>query len=71
MTLNIKDHEAHKLAQAIAQQTGETMTHAVKQSARTTGATESRSQTGNYRRGTHVYRTALRSDVKRQARCTR
>jgi antitoxin VapB len=34
VTLNIKDHEAHKLAQAIAQQTGETMTHAVKQALR-------------------------------------
>ncbi len=34
MTLNIKDPEAHKLAQAIAQQTGETMTHAVKQALR-------------------------------------
>ena len=34
MTLNIKDHEAYELAQAIAQQTGETMTHAVKQALR-------------------------------------
>jgi len=34
MTLNIKDPEAHKLAQAIAQQTGETMTHAVKEALR-------------------------------------
>ena len=29
MSLNIKDPEAHRLAQAIAQETGETMTHAV------------------------------------------
>lgn len=29
MTLNIKDPEAHKLAQKLAQQTGETMTRAV------------------------------------------
>ncbi len=34
MTLNIKDPEAHQLAQAIAQQTGETMTHAVKEALR-------------------------------------
>ena len=29
MTLNIKDPEAHQLAQAIAQETGETLTRAV------------------------------------------
>ena len=29
MTLNIKDPQAHELAQAISQATGETMTHAV------------------------------------------
>ena len=34
MSLNIKDPEAHKLAQAIARQTGETMTHAVKEALR-------------------------------------
>ena len=34
MTLNIKDSEAHKLEQAIARQTGETMTHAVKEALR-------------------------------------
>lgn len=34
MTLNIKDPEVHRLAQAIAQQTGETMTHAVKEALR-------------------------------------
>lgn len=34
MTLNIKDPEAHKLAQAIAQETGETMTRAVKEALR-------------------------------------
>jgi hypothetical protein len=31
VTLNIKDPEAHRLAQTIAQRTGETMTHAVKE----------------------------------------
>jgi len=34
MTLNIKDPEAHKLAQKIAQQTGETMTRAVTEALR-------------------------------------
>ena len=34
MTLNIKDPEAHQLAQAIAQETGETMTRAVKEALR-------------------------------------
>ena len=30
MSLNVKDPEAHRLAQAIAQATGETMTRAVR-----------------------------------------
>lgn len=34
MSLNIKDPEAHRLAQAIAQQTGETMTRAVMEALR-------------------------------------
>lgn len=34
MTLNIKDPEAHKLAQALAQETGETMTRAVTEALR-------------------------------------
>jgi antitoxin VapB len=34
MTLNIKDPEAHKLAQKLAQQTGETMTRAVTEALR-------------------------------------
>ena len=34
MTLNIKDPEAHQLAQKIAQQTGETMTRAVTEALR-------------------------------------
>jgi antitoxin VapB len=34
MTLNIKDPEAHRLAQAIARATGETMTHAVTEALR-------------------------------------
>src|SRR5215471_3844680 len=34
MTLNVKDPEAHRLAQAIAQQTGETMTRAVTEALR-------------------------------------
>jgi antitoxin VapB len=34
MTLNIKDPEAHQLAQKIAQKTGETMTRAVTQALR-------------------------------------
>jgi len=34
MSLNIKDPEAHRLAQAIAQATGETMTHAVTEALR-------------------------------------
>ncbi len=34
MGLNIKDPEAHRLAQAIAKATGETMTHAVKEALR-------------------------------------
>lgn len=34
MTLNVKDPEAHRLAQAIAQQTGETITGAVKEALR-------------------------------------
>ncbi|MGH8217269.1 MAG: type II toxin-antitoxin system VapB family antitoxin [Steroidobacteraceae bacterium] len=34
MTLNIKDPEAHELAQKLAQQTGETMTRAVKEALR-------------------------------------
>lgn len=33
-TLNIKNPEAHRLAQAIAQETGETMTHAVTEALR-------------------------------------
>ena len=33
-SLNIKDPEAHRLAQAIAQETGETMTHAVTEALR-------------------------------------
>ena len=32
--LNIKDSEAHRLAQAIARETGETMTHVVTQALR-------------------------------------
>ena len=34
MSLNIKDPEAHRLAQAIAQATGETMTRVVKEALR-------------------------------------
>jgi len=34
MTLNVKDPEAHRLAQAIAKATGETMTRAVTQALR-------------------------------------
>jgi antitoxin VapB len=34
MSLNVKDPEAHRLAQAIAQETGETMTRAVTESLR-------------------------------------
>jgi len=34
MTLNIKDPEAHRLAQAIARETGESMTRAVTESLR-------------------------------------
>ena len=34
MSLNVKDPEAHRLAQAIAQQTGETMTRAVTEALR-------------------------------------
>ena len=34
MTLNVKDPEAHRLAQAIAQATGETMTRAVTEALR-------------------------------------
>jgi antitoxin VapB len=34
MSLNIKDPEAHKLAQALARETGETMTAAVTQAIR-------------------------------------
>jgi len=34
MSLNIKDPEAHRLAQAIARATGETMTHVVKEALR-------------------------------------
>ncbi|MGQ8523429.1 type II toxin-antitoxin system VapB family antitoxin, partial [Klebsiella pneumoniae] len=34
MSLNIKDPEAHRLAQAIARETGETMTHAVTEALR-------------------------------------
>jgi antitoxin VapB len=34
MTLNVKDPEAHRLAQAIAQATGETMTHVVTEALR-------------------------------------
>jgi len=34
MTLNIKDPEAHELARKLAEQTGETMTHAVTQALR-------------------------------------
>ena len=33
-TLNIKDPEAHRLAQAIAKETGETMTHVVTEALR-------------------------------------
>jgi antitoxin VapB len=34
MSLNIKDPETHKLAQALARETGETMTHAVTEALR-------------------------------------
>jgi antitoxin VapB len=34
LSLNVKDPEAHRLAQAIAQQTGETMTRAVTEALR-------------------------------------
>ncbi len=34
MTLNVKDPEAHRLAQAIAKATGETITHAVTEALR-------------------------------------
>ncbi len=34
MSLNVKDPEAHRLAQAIAQETGETMTRAVTEALR-------------------------------------
>jgi antitoxin VapB len=34
MTLNVKDPEAHRLAQAIAKETGESMTRAVTESLR-------------------------------------
>ncbi|MFH6786756.1 type II toxin-antitoxin system VapB family antitoxin [Methylobacterium sp. MA0201] len=34
MSLNIKDPEAHRLARAIARETGETMTHVVTQALR-------------------------------------
>jgi antitoxin VapB len=34
MTLNVKDPEAHRLAQAIAQSTGESMTHVVTEALR-------------------------------------
>ena len=34
MSLNVKDPEAHRLAQAIAQETGETMTRAVREALR-------------------------------------
>jgi antitoxin VapB len=34
MTLNVKDPEVHRLAQAIAKQTGETLTGAVKEALR-------------------------------------
>jgi antitoxin VapB len=34
MSLNVKDPEAHRLAQAIAQQTGETLTRAVTEALR-------------------------------------
>lgn len=34
MTLSIKDPEAYELAQAISKQTGETVTHAVKEALR-------------------------------------
>ncbi|HEY2884960.1 MAG TPA: type II toxin-antitoxin system VapB family antitoxin [Rhizomicrobium sp.] len=34
MSLNIKDPEAHRLAQSLAKETGETMTHAVTQALR-------------------------------------
>ena len=34
MSLNVKDPEAHRLAQAIAKATGETMTHAVTEALR-------------------------------------
>ena len=34
MTLNIKDPEAHHLAQVLAKETGETMTHAVTEALR-------------------------------------
>ena len=34
MSLNIKDPETHKLAQTLAEETGETMTHAVTEALR-------------------------------------
>ena len=34
MSLNIKDQEAHRLAQAISRTTGETMTHVVREALR-------------------------------------
>ena len=44
MTLNIKDPEAHKLAQELARQTGETMTRAVTEALRERLARQTHSQ---------------------------
>ena len=61
MSLNIKDPEAHKLAQLLAEETGETMTSAVIQAMR------ERLETVRRRRKSEAIRAALHAISKRSA----
>jgi len=61
MTLNIKDPEAHKLAQQLARETGETMTAAVTQAIR------DRLEAVRRRRKQDAMRAALMAIAKRGA----
>jgi antitoxin VapB len=61
MTLNIKDPEAHKLAQQLARETGETMTAAVTQAIR------DRLEAVRRRRKQDAMRAALTAIAKRGA----
>ena len=69
MSLNIKDPEAHKLAQRLAEATGETMTQAVtvairEKLARVRRAKKSRSTAGELRAIAKRFRSHLKGPVE-------